>query len=306
MNDRAPAAFFVSLTLHAAVVAVFFLLSYVAHEQAKPVTEAFILVAGEGDNFAATEAPALGVPGGIKLNLPPTPAPKKPVESPRVEPEPAKPEVAPVAPTPAATKAPPVTEKPPPDPSAKNAAPTKTKTLTEELRWQQIRAESKAKQKAQREREAEQKRLAAERAEQAKRDKLVAASGAKAPRVDVDGIAKGVLGGSTANKTGGAGGTALTRNEGPVLDAYFEVLRERLLKALDKPAGLSDTLVAEVEFRLNADGSLTGVKIIGPSGSAEFDRAVLDAYARVRLPERPDKKSSVHQLRFRTKDLDGI
>ena len=121
-----------------------------------------------------------------------------------------------------------------------------------------------------------------------------------------DGIIKGVLGGSTANKTGGAGGTALTRNEGPVLDAYFALLRERLLKALDKPAGLSDTLVAEVEFRLNADGSITGAKIIGPSGSAEFDRAVLDAYARVRLPERPDKKSSVHQLRFRTKDLDGI
>ncbi|MFM9956284.1 MAG: TonB family protein, partial [Opitutaceae bacterium] len=77
------------------------------------------------------------------------------------------------------------------------------------------------------------------------------------------------------------------------------------LKALDKPPGLSDTLVAEAEFRIGADGSIRGAKIISPSGSVEFDRAVLEAYSRVRMPARPDGKSTVQTARFRTKDLDG-
>jgi TonB family protein len=89
------------------------------------------------------------------------------------------------------------------------------------------------------------------------------------------------------------------------MEKYFAMLRERLLKALDKPPGLSDTLVAEAEVRLNADGSIAGVKIISPSGSAEFDRAVLEAFGRVRMPARPDGKSSVHSLKFQTKDLEG-
>lgn len=306
MSDRMPAAFFTSLVLHGLVVAVLFLAAYSASYQAKPETKPFELVAGEGDNFAATEAPKLGSPTGIKLTVPTPPPPKaEPVRTEISIPEPL-PEPVPVTPTPPAPK--PVPAPPPEVPKTETAkAPptkstTKTKTIADQMRWEAIKAESKIKQQIAREKAAEKKRLEKERLEQAAAAKAAAA---KAPQVDAMGIAKGVLGGSTANKDGGAGGKALTRGDGPVLDAYFAMLRERLFKALDKPPGLSDALVAEAEFRLGADGSLSAVRIIGPSGSAEFDRAVLEAFARVRMPARPDGKSSVQTTRFRTKDLDG-
>lgn len=306
MNDRMPAAFVTSLILHGLVVALMFLVAYSSSFETRPVTKAFELVAGDGDNFAATEAPALGTPGGIKLNVPTPPLPRpEPVKPEIVKPDPAPepPEPTPVAPTPPAPKPPPV-PKPEPVKTAPTtkAAPTKTKTIAEQMRWEAIKAESKVKQQVAREKAAEKKRLEKERAEQAR---LAKAAAANAPKVDVDGIVNGVKGGSTANKVGGAGGTALTRSDGPVMEAYFAMLKDRLLKALDKPPGLSDTLVAEAEFRIGADGSISAVKIISASGSAEFDRAVLEAYSRVRMPARPDGKSSVQTARFRTKDLEG-
>ena len=170
--------------------------------------------------------------------------------------------------------------------------------MAEQMRWEAIRSESKIKTQIARDKAAEKKRLEQEA-------KVAKAAAASAPRVDVEGIVKGVQGGSTANKEGGAGGKALVRSDGPVMEAYFGMLRDRLLKALDKPPGLSDTLVAEAEFRIGADGSIRGAKIISPSGSAEFDRAVLEAYSRVRMRARPDGKSTVQTARFRTKDLDG-
>ena len=260
-----PAAFVTSVVLHGLVVAVLLLAAYSKSFESKPATKIFELVAGEGDNFAATEAPALGSPGGIKLSVPTPPIPRpEPVKSP-TEPKPTT---------------------------------SKTKTMAEQMRWEAIRSESKIKTQIARDKAAEKKRLEQEA-------KVAKAAAASAPRVDVEGIVKGVQGGSTANKEGGAGGKALVRSDGPVMEAYFGMLRDRLLKALDKPPGLSDTLVAEAEFRIGADGSIRGAKIISPSGSAEFDRAVLEAYSRVRMPARPDGKSSVQTARFRTKDLDG-
>jgi TonB family protein len=305
MSDRTPAAFLTSLGLHGLVVGLFLFAAYSANDPGKPATKIFELVAGEGDNFAATDAPALGSPTGIKLTLPTPPAPKpEPVALEVVKPEPA-PEPAPVEPPkpepkPKTVPVPEAAKKTPDATTPTKSTTTKTKTLADQMRWEAIKAESKIKQQVARDKAAEQKRLEKERLEQAR----LAAAAAKAPQVDAKGIATGVLGGSTANTVGGAGGKALTRSDGPVLEAYFGMLRERLFKALEKPPGLSDALVAEAEFRLNADGSITGVRIITRSGSAEFDRAVLDAYARVRMPPRPDGKSSVQTARFLAKDLD--
>lgn len=308
MSDRMPAAFVTSLILHGLVVALMLLVAYSTSFETKPVTKAFELVAGDGDNFAATEAPALGTPGGIKVNVPTPPTPR--IE-PTTQPEIVKPEAVPEMPAPAPVVPTPPTPKPLPVPKQEpvktttpttKTAPTKTKTLAEQMRWETIKEESKAKQRMKREKEAEKKRLEKERLEQAR---VAKAAAANAPKVDVPGIVDGIKGGSTANKVGGAGGTALVRSDGPVMEAYFAMLKDRLLKALDKPPGLSDTLVAEAEFRIGADGSISAVKIITPSGSAEFDRAVLDAYSRVRMPPRPDGKSSVQTARFRTKDLEG-
>ena len=313
MSDRMPAAFVTSVVLHGLVVAVLLLAAYSKSFESKPATKIFELVAGEGDNFAATEAPALGSPGGIKLSVPTPPIPRpEPVapEATKPEPVPEKPIPTPPVPTPP-IPTPPVPKPPMPvappvpkqepvkSPTEPKPTTSKTKTMAEQMRWEAIRSESKIKTQIARDKAAEKKRLEQEA-------KVAKAAAASAPRVDVEGIVKGVQGGSTANKVGGAGGKALVRSDAPeMMDAYFGMLRDRLLKALDKPPGLSDTLVAEAEFRIGADGSIRGAKIISPSGSAEFDRAVLEAYSRVRMPARPDGKSSVQTARFRTKDLDG-
>ena len=297
-----PAAFVTSVLLHGLVVAVLLLAAYSKSFESKPATKIFELVAGEGDNFAATEAPALGSPGGIKLSVPTPPIPRPEPVAPEVtnpEPVPEKPIPPPPVPKPPIPVAPPVPKQEPvKSPTEPKPTTSKTKTMAEQMRWEAIRSESKIKTQIARDKAAEKKRLEQEA-------KVAKAAAASAPRVDVEGIVKGVQGGSTANKEGGAGGKALVRSDGPVMEAYFGMLRDRLLKALDKPPGLSDTLVAEAEFRIGADGSIRGAKIISPSGSAEFDRAVLEAYSRVRMPARPDGKSSVQTARFRTKDLDG-
>lgn len=302
-----PAAFVTSVVLHSLVVAVLLLAAYSKSFESKPATKVFELVAGEGDNFAATEAPALGSPGGIKLSVPSPPVPRPEPVAPEVtkpEPVPEKPVPTPPIPTPPVPKppipvAPPVPKQEPvKSPTEPKPTTSTTKTMAEQMRWEAIRSESKIKTQIARDKAAEKKRLEQEA-------KVAKAAAASAPRVDVEGIVKGVQGGSTANKEGGAGGKALVRSDGPVMEAYFGMLRDRLLKALDKPPGLSDTLVAEAEFRIGADGSIRGAKIISPSGSVEFDRAVLEAYSRVRMPARPDGKSTVQTARFRTKDLDG-
>ena len=297
-----PAAFVTSVLLHGLVVAVLLLAAYSKSFESKPATKIFELVAGEGDNFAATEAPALGSPGGIKLSVPAPPVPRPEPVAPEVtkpEPVPEKPIPTPPVPKPPMPVAPPVPKQEPvKSPTEPKPTTSKTKTMAEQMRWEAIRSESKIKTQIARDKAAEKKRLEQEA-------KVAKAAAASAPRVDVEGIVKGVQGGSTANKEGGAGGKALVRSDGPVMEAYFGMLRDRLLKALDKPPGLSDTLVAEAEFRIGADGSIRGAKIISPSGSVEFDRAVLEAYSRVRMPARPDGKSSVQTARFRTKDLDG-
>ena len=303
-----PAAFVTSVVLHSLVVAVLLLAAYSKSFESKPATKVFELVAGEGDNFAATEAPALGSPGGIKLSVPSPPVPRPEPVAPEVtkpEPVPEKPIPTPPVPTPP-IPTPPVPKPPMPvappvpkqEPVKSPTEPKPTSSKTKTMAWEAIRSESKIKTQIARDKAAEKKRLEQEA-------KVAKAAAASAPRVDVEGIVKGVQGGSTANKEGGAGGKALVRSDGPVMEAYFGMLRDRLLKALDKPPGLSDTLVAEAEFRIGADGSIRGAKIISPSGSVEFDRAVLEAYSRVRMPARPDGKSSVQTARFRTKDLDG-
>jgi colicin import membrane protein len=130
------------------------------------------------------------------------------------------------------------------------------------------------------------------------------ATSTKIARIDAEGIAKGVLNGSKASKVG-AGGKELTREEGEALDLYFSLLKRRLKEALDKPPGLSDTLVAIVEVHIAGNGLLSGAKISRSSGSEEFDQAALAAIARVRsVGARPDGKSEVLHIPFRMREED--
>jgi colicin import membrane protein len=292
MTDRYPSAFLLSATMHGAVVAALLLLGFLFNQPEKDPPKIFELVAGEGSNYLATEAPALGTPGGIKLNLPAPPKPKP------AEPAPAEftpPQPAP-APKPVITKAP-----PPP-----KAQPSIAKQILTKL----YNADRKAKREVAKERAAEQARITKEEFDRANRAQAATkAATAKLQKIDAEGIAKGVAGGSPANKDSGAGGRALTSTAGDARERFDSALLAALRRALEeeKPPGLSESLVASVQFRVEADGTLTNVRLSKPSGSTEFDNAVRAAIRRVSGTIRPPagSKSEVVELDFRAKEQDG-
>jgi colicin import membrane protein len=269
---------------------------------AAPPEEAkvFELVAGEGDNYMAREAPALGAPGGVKVEIKqpaaPSPTPVIPVA----------PEATPLPPVPQPTP-PPKQVTPAPAPKTEPPVPNFKKQLVRDMR-DIIRGESKAKMQLKKEQDAEKKRLAEEKKKQAEDEKrmtkeefdrknkmktVASASSKNSPvkKIDVDGIAKGVVGGSSNNKVGGAGGKALTNDNDDVLAGYDAIFKQRLRERFESPPGLSDSLKVTIEVRSSVDGTLSGARVVKTSGSNEFDQAVLDAIKRVRMPPRPDKKT---------------
>ena len=304
MSDRSPAPFMLSLTIHGAVVALALFFSYAVSQKAKNAPKVFELVAGAGDNYMATEAPALGVPGGVKLELPtppaPQPEPTPPAPAPPEAVRESVPEPSPITPAPI-EKAPP--QKAPPKPVVKPV-----QDMAKGIRKQIIVADSKAKMQIKKEREKEAK-ISKEAFDKANKAKTVAAAksgSTKVAKIDAEGIAAGVAGGSTKNKTGGAGGKALVAEDGTLMERYFALLKNRLKENHEKPTGLSDTLVARVEFYVGADGSISRVRISRSSGSEEFDRSVREAFARTKsIGARPDKKGEAVELEFRMREEDG-
>lgn len=278
-----------SLTLHGALVAVVLFLTYALQVQVKETPKIFELVAGEGDNYMATEAPALGVAGGVKLNVPIPPAPV-----------PVKPEPVPPAPEPVIERAP---EKPTPKP-----AEVKPPNYTKDVLRIAKKRENRLVEADRKKREAEAKRISKAEFDKLNKNKPAPKPGKSSPKVakiDAEGIAKGVVGGSINNKTGGAGGKALSRAEQSALESYIALLIQRLRAAHEKPPGLSDLLEAKVEFRIAADGTLSSAKIVDSSGSPEFDRSVLEAVARVRsIGPTPNGKSDVWVVTFKMKEED--
>ena len=291
MTARYPSAFLLSATLHGAVLTAVLMMTYLLNQPAKDQPKIFELVAGEGTNYMATEAPALGTPGGVKLNVPAPPAPKAKAPA-KVEPTPIKPEAAPVIP-----------------PAPKAPATKTTRTPAQEIRRLVANADLRAKREVAKEREAEQKRITKEEFDRANKTKTAGRSTPpKVAKIDAEGIAKGVAGGSTANKEGGANGRALTSAEGSALERYESALIAALRRALEveKPPGLSESLIATAEFRIGADGTLSGVRITKSSGSADFDNAVRAAFRRVgSIGPRPDGKSENLELDFRAREPDG-
>ena len=282
-----------SLTLHGALIVVVLFFTYAVHTQVKETPRIFELVAGEGDNYMATEAPALGVAGGVKLNVPIPPAP-----------EPVKPKPLPPVPEPVIERAP---VKPAPKPVAKPAE-VKPPNYTKDVLRIAKKRETRLVEADRRKREAEAKRISKAEFDKLNRNKPAPKPGKSSPKVakiDAEGIAKGVVGGSINNRTGGAGGKALTRAEQSALESYIALLIQRLRAAHEKPPGLSDLLEAKVEFRIAADGTLSSAKIVDSSGSPEFDRSVLEAVARVRsIGPTPNGKSDVWVVTFKMKEED--
>lgn len=317
MTARSPTAFLLSATLHAAFAAVLLFTAYSMKDEMIDKAKVLELVAGEGDNYAAKEAPALGTPDGVKFELPKLPEGPAPIPSVTAAPEPVvatppepapvqavPPEPAPVEKKPAKPERSPVTKA-----EAKNGdvpVPNIVKNM------KRVESRLAAKQKAQRDREAKAAAaaaaLAAKQAEIAARKAALlkgGGGGVKASKIDAKGIAEGVVGGTRTDGKGGAGGTALSREEQDLLETYVELLRQRLIEAHEKPTGLSDQIWAQAEFYVSADGSISRVSLVRPSGNAEFDQSVLAAFHNVRsIGPRPDGRGSTFKVKFRMKDDD--
>jgi colicin import membrane protein len=133
--------------------------------------------------------------------------------------------------------------------------------------------------------------------------KEAAAAKADRKRIDAEGIREGVIGGSKENKTGGAGGKALTREEASLLDAYFALLKSRIKENHVPPDGVSDNLSARVEFTVAADGSISNVRIVSKSGNFDFDRSVIEAFEHTRsIGPRPDGRTETETMLFKMHD----
>ena len=292
MTAQSPSAYATSVFVHAAVVALILFFAYNASQNVQKGPKILELVAGAGNNFGATEAPALGTAGGIKLRMStPAPSPRPPTPpAPNADVVPVPP-VKPVSTASSVTEVPPVAKAPA---SAKTPAPpdfVKTLERTEKRREARLEAQRKA-------REAAAERLAALQAKKA------ALAESKIEHIDAEGIAAGVVGGSAANHTGGAGGRALTRQDGDLLDAYYSFLRSKIKENFVLPEGVSDKLQAKVEFFLAADGTISKVRILRSSGNSDFDRAVLEAFAHTRegVGRTPDGSSGTDTTEFTVRE----
>lgn len=308
MTATSPRAFALSATLHAAVVLLLVLAGWATRSRLPDTPTILELVAGEGDNYMATEAPALGDPNSIKLDIP-EPAISKAPASP-VQP----------APQPVVEKATPTVTKAPEE------IPDFSKLVKNKAAITQIRKEANdklaQKRAEKKEREEAAKREKEEAAKKAKEtqtnrtmtkaefDKLnktnkstpaskTTGGTVKVAKIDTKGILAGVQGGSTANKIGGAGGTALTRAEGEAVDLYTALLARKIKDELDERPGVGAGLTVEVEIRILADGTIRGFKILKSSGSAEFDDAVRETFAKMKMPPRPKGLSELQRFPIR-------
>lgn len=274
MSANSPGSVFLSVTLHAAIVAVILFFTYFVQQKVPELPKIFELVAGEGDNYAATEAPAASSDQMVKFNMPkvarsptpvPTPTPPAPEPEPVVQkaPEPRKVEPSPIKPAPEPKKT-----VPKPEPKAE---PVKKMTKAEFDRLH---------------------------ANQPNPTKVTQSRPVQVKTINV----KGITGGSVTAKSG-AGGKALTKAESDALEGYIALLLQRLRAAHSKPAGLSDLLQAKVRFSIAANGTLSNVKIITSSGSREFDQSVLEAFAKVRsIGAVPNGKGDVWEVIFRMRE----
>ena len=105
MSAQTPSSYTYSILLHAAAAGALFFGAVILKEQKREPAKFIELVAGEGDNYAATEASMLGDPDGMGVDLPTIPAPNvpkiaeidsspAPVEPlPPIEPEPVEPTI---------------------------------------------------------------------------------------------------------------------------------------------------------------------------------------------------------------------
>jgi colicin import membrane protein len=324
MNAHSTSAYSLSLMLHGAFVAAMLLTAFaLKDETSRKSTEIFELVAGAGDNWAATEAPAEGTPDGVKFQAPSrqpaAPAPE-PVAPPQPEPVNAPAAVAepsPLTPAPVEAVAPPKVEpkKAPPQKTlaqqVAQIADRKEKTLlTKHWREEAARAKKEAAEEAKRKATeaaaAKKAKMTLEEFQRLNGKKTAANTKTRTSSyepISTQGITNGVSDGTTSQP--GAGSKALSRAEQDRLGTYFALLKQKLLAAHEKPLGVSDQLTARVSFHIAASGALRQAKIVKSSGNAEYDRSVLATFRAVNsIGPRPDDQGDTREVTFDMRDID--
>ena len=272
MSAQSPGAFGLSALLHACAAGLVLFFSYAADRSDDDAPKILELVAGAGDNYAATAAPALGNAGAVKQ-----PAPLPPDPGPAAVPAPPVPAASPIQSA--------------PEPAAKPKPTPKPIDLVKDLQRAEQRREKRLEAQYQKQKLAEQKREAA------------ALAASKVKHIDAEGIREGVVGGSTENKSGGAGGKALTREEASLMDLYFAKLKSEIKEAHVPPDGVADSLATRVEFFVAADGTVSQAHVIGSSGNGDFDRSVIQACEHAHLiGPRPDGRSDSVTFTFRMRE----
>jgi len=300
MQENRPKAFFLSLGLHAALGAAIVFFSYYVRAHVKPpLPHLFELVAGPGENYAALEAP-LGddsspAETAIRFDLPEFPEPESrrsgndaaPIEQPEAVPEPPMQETAPIESPPAVSPIELAPEPPKPEPPKPTPPPRRSDNTAPKP--PPPKPEPKPMTKAE-----------FDRLHGNKPNPTAVKPNANRPPPRVRQInTRGIVGGSPSVSEG-AGGTALSRAESDLLEAYIALLRQRLRAAHVKPAGLSDLLQTKVRFAIAADGTLSNLRIVTSSGSREFDESVLAAFRKVRsIGPTPNGKADTWELTFK-------
>jgi colicin import membrane protein len=283
MHAKSPSSILVSLTIHAFVAALIFVTTvYVAQQDKPPVI--FELVAGPPTAPDELVAPALGnTATPVKLEVPK-------VEAPPPTPEPPAPEVSPSSEPESREETPPAPA--PPKPAV--AKPIATKAKVDTSIAQEMKRQSKMSYKDYIKKHPPPKPSTGAPVQRT----------ANVPRIDQQGIAGGVHGGSTANTRGGGGGKALTREEQSELNTYISFLLNALKEAHEPPPGVSDLMEAKVTFDITASGAILNPRISKSSGDRVFDESVIEAFRRVKsIGPTPNGKSDTWTVTFRMKDM---
>jgi len=291
MHAHSPASYSLSLMIHGVLGAALLLSAYFFNDARKKSDGIFEVVAGPGDNWAATDAPARaesGLPDMPAITItPPTPTPAP--EPSQTQPPAPVPQDALVLPPSKTTPKQPPKKADPKQPPIKAAPPPMTKAEFDKLYGKKN--------------EKMRSNIPPPPPKTAPKNPPPPVEPVKPKPITANtkGLVDGVDGGT--GDAPGAGGRALTVAERDQLDAYLATLADRIKQAQENPAGVSMELVARVEYYVYADGTIGAVKIIKSSGNRAFDDSVMKAFRSARgIGPRPDGRGSAIIADFRVKE----
>jgi TonB family protein len=122
--------------------------------------------------------------------------------------------------------------------------------------------------------------------------------------IDTAALVRDLLAAAPTSRTPGPDSAVSDAAAASRLDSYFGRLKGKLRLAFALPPSVSEELSARVEFHVAADGAITQVRLVRPSGNVDFDRSVLEAFRHLPpVGPRPDGRGDLNELEFGTRDV---